>query len=197
MSTNVDFNRIKSANNRSKFTVYGFVHQYHPFYLSQIIDIILCFYYLTDEWDSKHIGQDLQLLADHDMVIIDASDHEYGMGSAYLTNIISHGIFSWRFKIIQACDEMNFGIRKCKTEIKNPNHRFFNQSYTGYIGLTGDQCTDGDIVEMILNLDECTLRFKVNDIHYGVPFKDIEKTRYRAAIFMFADGYFGRIQLLQ
>ena len=217
MSSVVDFKRIKNVNKRSKLTVYGFVHQYEALYLSQIIDIILYFYYLTDEWDPTQIGQDLQLL-DHDTLKINASESHCG-GSAYLTNIISHGIFSWRFKIIQGCDEMNFGIYKYKKKIKNSYDRFYNEPNNGYAYCAfksfgelmdptkygyymleeyGANCNDGDVVEMTLDLYERTLSFKVNDVDYGVAFNDIEYTQYRAAIFMYVydKGDSACIQLL-
>ena len=135
--------------------------------------------------------------------------HSYESGNAYLTNIISDGIYRWTFKIIDICDELNFGIWKTNSATKPDTvHRFFRDkdsgyafeakrgklmdpSYFDYVELESYAkcCNNGDVVEMILNLEDYTLSFKVNDIDYGVAFKDIEKTEYRAAIFIYAYGY--------
>ena len=45
----------------------------------------------------------------------------------------------------------------------------------------GRTCVDGDIVEMILNLYDLTLSYKINNKDYSKAF-DVEKTSYRAAI---------------
>ena len=139
-------------------------------------------------------------------------------GTAFLTKVISAGIHRWTFRIINISDEMNFGIYKVISRTPatlDLSDRFFSAANNGYAYEAknsmdktasdgnlmkpesmshhvwksyGANCKDGDIVEMILNLEEYTLSFKVNDIDYGVAFEDIEKTKYRAAIFMYVYG---------
>ena len=81
----------------------------------------------------------------------------------------------------------------CLMDPSNTNKKL--QSY-------GVDCQNGDILEMILNLNQYTLRYKINGKDYGVAFEDIEKTKYRAAIFMYVYGSsqaskVGCIQLMQ
>ena len=148
--------------------------------------------------------------------------------SGLFIDILSNGSFIWRFKIIQTCDEMNFGVYKSRTaeEIPSVTTRFFrgvdaayayeaidcvdkesssgnliDPSTIGYATLRsyGKNCENGDVVQMTLDLDECTLSFKVNDIDYGVAFDSIEKTNYRAAVhlYVYDEAKFGCIQLMQ
>merc|ERR1712039_294224 len=56
------------------------------------------------------------------------------------------------------------------------------------LGYYGPHCKGGDIVEMILDLEQRTLRYKVNDSDNGVAFENIEKTEYKAAIWMYTYG---------
>ena len=50
----------------------------------------------------------------------------------------------------------------------------------------GKECVAGDIVHMILDLDGMKLRFKVNDIDYGIAYRKIKKSKYRAAVWLYA-----------
>ena len=217
-SSVVDIKRIKNADKRSIFAVYGYIHKYNPLFLDPIIDIILCFYYLADEWDAECIGSNLELIDGKTV----KRDSGFGCGSAFLTNTVSDGIFSWKFKIIEDSNELNFGIYKLKAGPPSniQGRRFFGQPNSGYTMDVADpsgkailmdptkkgcaplrpycnSCNIGDVVEMILDCDECTLSFKINDIDYGVAFDNIEKTEYRAAIFMYTYGKNGCIELLQ
>ena len=46
----------------------------------------------------------------------------------------------------------------------------------------GVKARSGDIVEMHCDMNRLELSFRVNGIDYGVAYKDIEKTEYRAAV---------------
>ena len=49
-------------------------------------------------------------------------------------------------------------------------------------------CVAGDIIEMYLDLKQLTLSYKINGKDYGIAFKDIEQTEYRAAIWVGGEG---------
>ena len=208
MSSTIDIKRIKKANKKTIFSVYGFVHRYQPFCLNPIIDIILCFYHLNDKWDELKMGPKLNLIDENTVKIGPCKN--YGAGSALLTNIISDGVFSWRFKIIEVTNELNLGIFRVGS-VYDAGGRFFHERNSGYSIYTtysdtesmlmnpvnegysvlkayGKNCKSGDIVEMILDMDECTLSFKMNDIDCGVAFRDIDSAKYRAAVFFYAYG---------
>ena len=220
MSSVVDIKRIKNANKRSIFAVYGFIHRHQPFFLNPIIDIVLCFYYLNDKWDDKCKAGNMKLIDENKIQI----NRSFCCGSALLTNTVSDGLFSWKFKIIELSDEINFGIYKLNHDPSfQTSGRFFipNNAYTieatncsSTKSLTGNlmnpsqgsysvlkpygkKCEVGDIYEMILDCHQWTLSFKVNDTDYGVAFSNIEETKYKAAIFMYSYGKGGCIELLQ
>ena len=138
--------------------------------------------------------------------------------SAFLKNTISEGIFHWKFKIKKITSSyMDIGIWKINSgEQKLAINTFFtrdkNSGYAFCVGFGtlvnpddpnlnpgdlqkyGKICQNGDIVEMILNLDDLTLKYIINDTDYGVAY-NIEKTSYKAAIYMYGRG--SCIQLLQ
>ena len=62
-----------------------------------------------------------------------------------------------------------------------------NGGYTGYKKY-GVQSKNGDIIEMILDLDNYTLKYIVNGKDYGFAYDDIEKCKYRAALYMWYEG---------
>merc|ERR1712228_11418 len=226
MAAHLNFKRIKTANKRIRYSVYGYVrvNKYMLEIPESVIDIVLCFYYLIDEWDKKNLNSAVtSILLKNENCVQLGPVNSLESGSAYLTNIVSEGVFSWRFKIIQACNEMNFGItNNIKASTLN---RFFVDYDSGYaweavhyeeggylmdpkmirhqkLKQYGPRCKNGDVVEMILDLEQMTLRYKVNDIDYGVAFENIEKTQYKAAIFMYVYGKanknaMGCIELLQ
>ena len=58
--------------------------------------------------------------------------------------------------------------------------------YLSHGGLA-PRCVEGDVVEMILDLDALELKYAVNDVEYGVAFK-VENTSYRAVVSAYGDG---------
>ena len=49
----------------------------------------------------------------------------------------------------------------------------------------GIDCVDGDVIEMILDLTQLTLSFKINDIDYGVAYENIIKDKYRLGVWLY------------
>ena len=43
---------------------------------------------------------------------------------------------------------------------------------------------------MILDLNKFTLRFKVNNVDYGIAFHNIRNAKYRAAVWLYNDDDF-------
>ena len=141
MSSLLLFNRFKNADRNSKYAVYGYIHRDKPMYPTSIIDTILCFYYLSDEWDPKCIDDDLELINENTVEITTDINSSYMSGNGFLTNIISKGIFIWKFKIIHISDELNFGVWKVSSG-EDPtsmgDRRFFTAANNGYVY----QCTN-------------------------------------------------------
>ena len=58
----------------------------------------------------------------------------------------------------------------------------------------GDKCHDGDVIDMILDMNKCKLFYKLNNETYGKPI-DVKPANYRAVVsFYYVDD---RIKLLE
>ena len=63
------------------------------------------------------------------------------------------------------------------------NYRRTTYDDDGKRGFFGNgYCKSGDIIEMILDLNNMTLSYTVNEEQWGVAFSDIEQTTYRAVV---------------
>ena len=87
---------------------------------------------------------------------------------------------------------------------ENDSDSVRSTKFTNSIGGYGYQCGDrlklpgchtygisastNDIVTMHLNMDTSTLRYSVNDQDQGIAFDNIDKTEYKAAVYLFASG---------
>ena len=214
MATGIDVKKIKNISAKMVQIVYGYVRRQRENIPQPIIDFILLFYCEYDEWDvvTSSVVKDGKCIQLQGKSMI--------AGNAYLKNTISDGVFSWRFKIVSVCDEMNIGVVKA-SNINTSWGRFFQVANTAYVWEAvhyknkgclmnptkgghvmlrdyGPACKDGDIVEMVLDLEQMTMRYKVNDIDLGIAFEEIEKTEYKGAIFMYTynDKRIGCIELL-
>ena len=49
-------------------------------------------------------------------------------------------------------------------------------------GQYGKKCKTGDVIEMYLDFDKCTLSFNINGEDMGCSHQNIEKTEYKIAI---------------
>ena len=142
-------------------------------------------------------------------------------GSAYLKKIVApgSGVHCWKFSFVRVDEDyytFTLGIWKMNHPI-DAQHAIRSDYYrnkadgwmcvdeSDEINLTkgdGSSCKDygqttckqGDIVEMILDLDQFTLRYIRNGIDLGIAFKNIEATKYVAAVSMYRRG--DAIQLL-
>ena len=107
----VNLQRIKSAPNKIKYTVFGWIRQnYHSSINSKsklfnnipelIYNICLCYYYIKDKWDkklkSKHI-----ILSNNDTCIYFKRGHEASWQTIFGEKICKTGITEWRLKIIK------------------------------------------------------------------------------------------------
>ena len=126
-----------------------------------------------------------------------------------LTNICYNGIHEWKFKLLKYTStgySTHIGIIKNSyNKNKILNNYLTEYSNSTYVFATDRQCCNiyekgaewntnqpygklckqDDIVDMILDFNKLQLRFKINGIDYGVAFKNIETTTYRAAITLF------------
>ena len=176
----------------------------------------LLFYNPMDEWDKKYVGKGDTLKGNS--ITHNTLSHSSSFGSIIasdsgeyhwkfrLQNIGEQSVY-WSVVI---------GIWKVKSNDEPPIHTYFTSSgyknneltyKCGYAynvnmgtlvdnrgenakhgGPYGVKCKSGDIVSMTLNFTDLTLKYNVNGKDMGIAFKNIENTKYRAALSMSGKG---------
>ncbi len=150
---------------------------------------------LMDKWDDNNIGKGLTI--DGNTI------HKKGDGqsSAFLTNVVSEGVHIWKFKAnhLTKGNWNPLGIWKINSGTPIINGKWIAKANNGYAYRIGAQnkinpadcgganggkygvfCKTNDIIEMIVDFNEKSLSYNVNDVEFGKAF-DIEATEYRAA----------------
>eukprot|EP01084_Bolivina_argentea_P262118 443189_1 len=195
---NPNFEQLKCINQRTQYSVFGFVRISQKSFWNvpvAIINIIL-FYFYDDEWDKNCKSDDIRIVGSS---VINTS---WYTSSAYLRRSVSEGIHVWSFKIDELYNDRVWQLIGCwKTKFDPVIDRLFttdggNKCYAfslnyGYLmdpskkygqrlKNYGIQCKYGDIIKMTLNFNDLTLSFKMNNIEYGTAF-DVERTSYKVA----------------
>ena len=190
---------IKGINDADKNIVLAYIADIqklfpkHNVYLTipeLVIHWVLLYFYISDEFDTNNKGKSYSLSQDNSIVTKNQS-RDWNLVS--LTSKAISGIYIWKFELTKV-DKWRYsiaiGIWKTKFEIEigwevvnaplGPHTKDQNEAPS-----YDKTCRQGDIVEMILDLDKLQLGYKVNDIDYGILFDNIEKTKYVAVLSMF------------
>ena len=208
MEVNI-FSKLKQPSmDDSKFLVFAYMNEHqrilfasdcanNPYYNIPEIVINICLLYFhiaEDKWDQDSIGDNININGNR----IDKND--VGYQTAYLHNIVSFGVHSWRFKINTiGYYKTLLGILKKSRSSLQLNSPFTSRMDAGYAYILGSgsitdphtiysaharypQCYSGDIIEMILDFNDLSLSYKINGIDQGKVFQNIQHTEYRAAI---------------
>ena len=127
-SLHTSLKKVKNINRIDTYTVYGFIRECEALLngnIPPIINhIILCYFYNGDRWNKEYIPHDI------DGIIIDENIlklKSISSCSVYLTNIISNGIYKWKFKIssVTKLEPIELGIWKKK--FKYETRGFFSE----------------------------------------------------------------------
>ena len=117
----------------------------------------------------------------------------------------STGIHAWKFKVDNIKSSWHvIGIWKCDKKFTDvyengygyiisagylTNPRDYGNLGKGYGTVVRDdwverryKCKNGDLIEMIVDMDKLSISYKVNDKDFGVAFEEIDETEYRAGI---------------
>ncbi len=177
--------------------------------IPMIINYLCINYYhiSKDRFDPILHGKDITV-SDNKITFKISNKFDYSNSSAFLSNIVSNGKHQWRFKIINKKTWPYIGVTPNKTDPNDNEHNnelnqcvrydgygLFGLWYPRYYGLlrglkllwfitwTKTYCptrkSDGDIIDMYLDLNKFELSFAINNKHYGKAF-DVDKTSYRA-----------------
>eukprot|EP01084_Bolivina_argentea_P297602 512740_1 len=200
----MDFRKCKKIVVETKDTVFGFVRESEHILQQQhvpdrIRHICLLYYFENDdEWDPHKIGRaygDPHKTLTHGT---DRSGHH-----AFLRNIVNHGKHRWKFRINQLGltgfngivgvfavypteQQSSFGIIDHKA-----SHAICAE--TGqYVTFFGNRpidyavaCKSDAILEMICDISECTLRYKINGTDYGTMCALDPTKEYKAGVYMY------------
>ena len=172
-----------------------------------VIHWIILFFYANEQFDPNQCHQDFKLSSNNTIVTCIKN----GSKSILLTQTVSKGIHKWKFKLVTIyCvstpyylsigawkakyildrNTFLFGDRRSKKGegkvyawnigqgfTTNGEEDSYNRNYA-----KGRRSIEGDIIEMVLDLNKLEIRFILNDKDQGVAFEDIEKTDYKAAV---------------
>ena len=171
---------------------------------SPLIQLISSYYYIEDKFNYE-LSKFCYTILQNNHLALSKSEGSHA-GTAYLSRIVTNGIHKWTFKIIKVatkCLFMTIGIwKEHHPRIRNIRLDDAKGSCYGWIVnvldcgqiLAGDgecngcygvrSCVNGDVVEMILDLNCMTLRYTLNGYDLGVAYYGIERCSYRAAVSM-------------
>ena len=170
--------------------------------------ICAIFYFIrNDKWDDKLKSIDGLFKIYGNVIKYEAMPKALRQ-TAFMSNIIEHGSYKWKFRInVFAYWGIRIGVWNLNgdediNEILNkPRYTLGDTNYNAYIydwrnsylippkdeiyngtGVYGKMPETGSIIEMKLDLEELTLSFVINDVDYGIAFKALKQSRYKAVI---------------
>ena len=201
-----DLQQLKQdVDKRTTHLIFGFVHEAQSlfptdlsyFNINDLISfIILSFYYVRDKWDQQ-LTNLKYFKIDNDCLSIYAKGNH--MTNAYLKRVVTEGIHTFRLKIEKEAKDnekwLDFviGVVDQSFKLKQEPVNYQKAYFVGSKALSpqrkpyGKMLKQGDIIEMIINMDNLTLKFIINGTDYG-KISDLKPGKYRAAIYMYQVG---------
>ena len=208
MMSTLSLDKVKKIDTKTKYIVERFVRDAQElmpkdityFIIPQlIVHWILLYYFMAERFDENNYDEFKYKLLNDNLEIKQINSHP---GSVYLTQIAKSGIHKWTFKLLfvnPSIYYMTIGVFKMNHEMLpyKTSYEYVGDSYgwiVNYRILTrGDgnrqkmygaerKCVTNDTVVMTLDLDKKTLRYAVNGKDFGVAFKGIADTEYKAVV---------------
>ena len=210
----LNLSELSSIEVERQLLVSGYIHEHERMSKQNIPKgiILICILFYgndVDEWDENQISEAMKL--SERTITKNTTMWELAVCS-YCKRIVDYGKLCWRFKIEQcAADDMfkfpgdlMIGIWKVNDQEPPKTVRFtrYGDGYgfdpilakltnnKGHIDMDheyGEECTNGTIIEMILDMNELTLSYKIDNKDYGKAF-DVGKCKYRAAVYMLLEN---------
>ena len=214
--------KIKSSDTNLTFGYCREAHQQffvenNPYYYIQPLIVYTClaYYHIKHEWDISNMSKECIVNGDYIEKIKELYDT-----TNLLKQEISNGIHEYKFKIINTNAmgedyyDIGIGITSSKY-FQSHKDDLITQCYqdydTGYGYTTskgilecwdpelensdyGAICKQNDIVTMTVDLENGQIKYKVNDIDFGIAFHKIPNDTYRIALYLFGKG--SKVQIL-
>ena len=209
----VDLSKLKrDIDERTEYLIFGFVHEAQKllpnnksyFNITDLITFgILSFYYIKNKWDRELTSDFYGMEDDHSSIcIVKRGNCGLGSTSAYSKGTIDSGIHSWKFRVEHMVKDTD-AYFDFVIGVVDQDHLFddkfnaVNRQNTWFAGSTGEKSgwmkygkklEQNDIIEMIINLNDKSLKYIINGIDYGKACSLKENAKYRAAVYMFCVG---------
>lgn len=155
----------------------------------------ICFDYwlikVCDEWDRDFCVPDIAIEGASVML----TDNTSAITSVYGSHSLSSGSHEWMIRLKTKITWICIGIIEDTNEIllKYQRDNDYYKENGAFIINNGDHFSNsrwnwgycepfkekGTIIVMTLNMNECTLTYKINDKEYGIAMRDIPKKSYR------------------
>ena len=201
--------KYKNIDQRTKDLISGYTRnaQTTNINIPPLINYICAlFYYVTDKWNKQRTTQNCQI-SDDELTMQSINENT----TAFLTQIAKSGQHHWKFKINEwasgYAEHLIIGIVKdiaIEKVIQDQwigkrentsycldvslNELNIHNKYNAWQGGYANNCKEGDIIDMYLDLDELELSFSIDDIHYGKAFDIDSGYGYVAAVSVWRDG---------
>ena len=213
MAKSVPLSELKKIRSSDTNLLFGYCREAHQQLLPQndpyhdvqplIIYICLAFYHIKHEWDTDNISDDCKINGD----FIEKTNAEHSF--SILKDEISKGIHQYQFKIVNYLDrskvytDIGIGVLfKDKLKFYKDYHsmKYYPMGHGGYIYYALNACTcgynqvplkskmkckDGDIITLIVDLNNHAIRYKINQHDLGIAFKNIKQTLYRVGLYLY------------
>ena len=175
----------------------------HDMLLTSVIYIINEFAeFVSEQWNEKMKSRHIII----DNLSITMKKYTGFEQSAYCTKSISSGRHKWKFRFdsIKPSNWNYIGIWKISNGDPPLTGSFLNLPHSGYAFCGPQQCLNdpelprsngqtygekacvsGDIIEMILDLDNYKLSYIINEKDQGIAFENVEPTEYKVAVTLY------------
>ena len=202
--------KAKKAKQEIKDTICGYLRQEFNMETPELIEIwCIAYYNFYDEFDPENLHSGIQLIG-NTITLLDIEDGSGS--SSYLKETVRSGKSEWKFKIERQGGDgrswcSTIGLYKMNNKVdtkKNLSKNIFvkgcaggyaygcgksipfgkdcSKYYTGDDVKYGVKCKEGDIITMILDMNELQLRYQVNGIDQGTIFNVEAHREYKAVV---------------
>ena len=205
MAVNASLEEVKLIDQDTKDTVNGYIRNVqeslpedNAYYNIPKLIIYWCLLY----YDQEEFVKDPALRSPNFRFLSNTKAQKIRdcYNTAFFSKVAKKGIHEWKFRL-NKFDSAGFttivGIWKTTfpmryhVKLSTSSTRFYgyylnNKTLTasgsGIRREYGEYCREGDVIEMILNLNKLQLSYRVTEKDYGIAFNNIEDTTYRAAL---------------
>ena len=194
---------------RSKCLMFGYIRRIQSLFPqnvsyfnipTSIINICILYFYLFDTWDIQH--KSAGIIVENKII----KHLKGGWDTIFLRNIVNTDKHHWKFKIIKHSGNcLMIGIWNNKYQIKSDYEYIGEKANISYVfdayfarlnkhekynhwrrdNSYGRRIKPNDVVEMVLDFNNLSLSYSINDVSYGKA-HDIKKGEYRAAVSIYA-----------